>query len=157
MDPAVQHYIDSIPDADRPLFDRLQSLILELYPDAEVTISYQIPTYKVGRRRVYLGCGKMACRWAPRRCASDRDLMRMPTFRVVSGSSHALTTYRSWYSAVPGVTPHDGSSRAHSGYSSTTCPFGEPTVLARVPLRWHAGCSLVPWNTPGWSSMKSEE
>jgi hypothetical protein len=65
MDPAVQHYIDSIPDAHRPLFDRLQSLILELYPDAEVTISYQIPTYKVGRRRVYLGCGKMACRWGP--------------------------------------------------------------------------------------------
>jgi hypothetical protein len=58
MDPAVQGYIDAIPDRQRPLFDRLQSLILELYPDAEITISYGIPTYKIGRRRVYLGLWK---------------------------------------------------------------------------------------------------
>jgi uncharacterized protein YdhG (YjbR/CyaY superfamily) len=58
MDPAVQQYIDAIPDAHRPLFDRLHWLILELYPDAEVTISYQIPSYKVGGRRVYLGLWK---------------------------------------------------------------------------------------------------
>jgi uncharacterized protein YdhG (YjbR/CyaY superfamily) len=58
MDPAVQQYIDAIPDGHRPLFDHLQSLILELYPDAEIRISYQIPTYKVGRGRVYLGLWK---------------------------------------------------------------------------------------------------
>jgi uncharacterized protein YdhG (YjbR/CyaY superfamily) len=58
MDSAVQRYIDAIPDGHRQLFDRLQSLILELYPHAEVRISYQIPTYKVGRRRVYLGLWK---------------------------------------------------------------------------------------------------
>ena len=58
MDQAVQSYIDHIPDAKRPLFDRLQALILDLYPDAEVYISYQIPTYKVGKARVYLGLWK---------------------------------------------------------------------------------------------------
>jgi len=58
MDPAVQQYIDAIPERQRPLFDRLQSLILELYPDAEIVISYDIPTYRVGRRRVYLGLWK---------------------------------------------------------------------------------------------------
>jgi hypothetical protein len=58
MDPAVQSYIEAIPARQRPLFDRLESLILELYPDAETMISYGIPTYKVGRRRVYMGLWK---------------------------------------------------------------------------------------------------
>ena len=58
MDQAVQSYIDAIPEMKRPLFDRLQSLILELYPDAEIVISYHIPTYKVGRGRVWLGLWK---------------------------------------------------------------------------------------------------
>jgi len=58
MDPAVQSYIEAIPELQRPLFDRLQSLILDLYPDAEIYISYQIPTYKVNGRRVYLGLWK---------------------------------------------------------------------------------------------------
>ncbi len=59
VDPAVQNYIDAIPETHRSLFDRLQ-LILELYPDAEIMISYGIPTYKVGRRKrsVYLGLWK---------------------------------------------------------------------------------------------------
>jgi uncharacterized protein YdhG (YjbR/CyaY superfamily) len=55
MDEAVQRYIDAIPADRRPLFDRLQALILELYPDAEVVISYQIPTYKARGGRVSLG------------------------------------------------------------------------------------------------------
>ena len=58
MDPAVQSYIDAIPPGQRPLFDRLQSLILDLFPDAEVRISYQVPTYQVGRGRVSLGLWK---------------------------------------------------------------------------------------------------
>jgi uncharacterized protein YdhG (YjbR/CyaY superfamily) len=58
MDPDVQSYIDAIPERQRALFDRLQSLILELYPNAKIGISYRIPSYKVGRRRVYLGLWK---------------------------------------------------------------------------------------------------
>jgi uncharacterized protein YdhG (YjbR/CyaY superfamily) len=33
-------------------------LILEVHPDASVVISYQIPTYKMGRNRLYLGVWK---------------------------------------------------------------------------------------------------
>jgi uncharacterized protein YdhG (YjbR/CyaY superfamily) len=55
---SVQNYIDAIPAQQRPLFDRLQSLILELYPDAEIVISYQIPTYKARGGRVSLGLWK---------------------------------------------------------------------------------------------------
>ena len=55
VDEAVQRYIEAIPAEHCALFDRLHGLILAAYPDAAVVISYQIPTYKVGRRRLYVG------------------------------------------------------------------------------------------------------
>ncbi len=58
MDEAVRAYIDGIAPEHRPLFDRLHRLILAAHPDAAVVISYQIPTYKVGRRRLYVGAWK---------------------------------------------------------------------------------------------------
>jgi uncharacterized protein YdhG (YjbR/CyaY superfamily) len=58
VDEAVRIYVEAIPAEQRPLFDRLQSLILELYPEAEVVLSYQIPTYKAKGGRVSLGLWK---------------------------------------------------------------------------------------------------
>ena len=58
MDDAVQAYIDAIPAAHRPLFDRIHSLILAVRPDANVVLSYSMPTYKVGSRRLYLATWK---------------------------------------------------------------------------------------------------
>jgi uncharacterized protein YdhG (YjbR/CyaY superfamily) len=58
MDDAVRDYIDAIPSEHRPLFDRLHRLVLEAHPDAAVVLSYQIPTYKVGRHRLFLGVWK---------------------------------------------------------------------------------------------------
>ncbi len=58
MDDAVRDYIHAIAPEHRPLFDRLHRLILEAHPDAAVVISYQIPTYKVDRRRLYVGVWK---------------------------------------------------------------------------------------------------
>jgi uncharacterized protein YdhG (YjbR/CyaY superfamily) len=55
MDDAVRRYIDAIDPAYRPLFDRLHRLILEVRPEAEVGLSYKLPTYKVGRRRLHVG------------------------------------------------------------------------------------------------------
>ena len=57
-DRAVQEYVDAIPPRDRPLFDRLHALILDLYPEADIVISYQIPTYKARGGRVSLGLWK---------------------------------------------------------------------------------------------------
>jgi uncharacterized protein YdhG (YjbR/CyaY superfamily) len=54
MDQAVREYIDAIAPEHRPLFDRLHRLVLEARPDAAVVLSYQMPTYKVGRRRLFL-------------------------------------------------------------------------------------------------------
>jgi uncharacterized protein YdhG (YjbR/CyaY superfamily) len=55
MDDDVRAYIEGIAPEHRPLFDRLHGLILAEHPDADVVLSYKIPTYKVGRRRLYLG------------------------------------------------------------------------------------------------------
>jgi uncharacterized protein YdhG (YjbR/CyaY superfamily) len=58
VDDVVQDYIDAIAPEHRPLFDRLHTLILEEHPDAAVVLSYQIPTYKVGGRRLFVGVWK---------------------------------------------------------------------------------------------------
>jgi uncharacterized protein YdhG (YjbR/CyaY superfamily) len=54
VDEAVQAYIEAIPPGHRPLFDRLHRLVLDAYPDATVVLSYRMPTYRVGRRRLFL-------------------------------------------------------------------------------------------------------
>jgi uncharacterized protein YdhG (YjbR/CyaY superfamily) len=58
MEDAVRDYIDAIAPEHRPLFDRLHRLVLEAHPDAAVVLSYEIPTYKVGRRRLFIGVWK---------------------------------------------------------------------------------------------------
>ena len=58
VDEAVRGYIDAIPPEHRPLFDRLQKLILGLYPEATVVISYKIPTYRVEKGRLHIGTWK---------------------------------------------------------------------------------------------------
>lgn len=58
MDEAVQGYVEKIPAEYRPLFDRLHRLIMTVHPDATVALSYSIPTYRVGQRRLYVGAWK---------------------------------------------------------------------------------------------------
>jgi uncharacterized protein YdhG (YjbR/CyaY superfamily) len=58
MDDAVRHYIEAIAPEHRPLFDRLHRLVMEAHPEATVVLSYQMPTYKVGRQRLFLGVWK---------------------------------------------------------------------------------------------------
>lgn len=71
MDERVRAYIDNIAAEHRPLFDRLHGLILEAHPTAEVRISYDIPTYQVGSRKLFVGAwrhGISIYGWPP-----DRD------------------------------------------------------------------------------------
>ena len=55
MDPGVVAYIEGIPPARRPLFDRLHAIVLAEHPDAEVALAYGMPAYRLGRRRLNLG------------------------------------------------------------------------------------------------------
>src|SRR5947209_10601348 len=58
MDDAVRGYVDAIAVEHRQVFDRLHRLIIETHPGAVVMLSYGIPTYKVGTRRLYVGAWK---------------------------------------------------------------------------------------------------
>jgi uncharacterized protein YdhG (YjbR/CyaY superfamily) len=87
VDEAVRDYIDGIPAGHRPLFDRLHRLILESYPDAIVVLSYGMPTYKVGRRRLHVGAwqhGVSLYGWPQERAADF--VSRHPGLRTSKGT-----------------------------------------------------------------------
>ena len=58
MDEDVATYIEAIGPERRPLFDRLHAIVLSEHPDAEVMLSYGMPAYRVGARRLNLGVWK---------------------------------------------------------------------------------------------------
>jgi uncharacterized protein YdhG (YjbR/CyaY superfamily) len=58
MNRDVQKYIAAIGPEHRPLFDRLQGLVLEVHPSAEVAFSYKMPTYRVEEHRIFLAVWK---------------------------------------------------------------------------------------------------
>ena len=58
MDDAVREYIDAIAPEHRPLFDRIHRLVLETHPDATLVLSYGMPLYRLGRRRLFVGVWK---------------------------------------------------------------------------------------------------
>jgi uncharacterized protein YdhG (YjbR/CyaY superfamily) len=87
MDEAVQRYIDGLAAEHRPLFDRLHGLILAMHPDAAVVLSYKIPTYKVGNRRLYVGAWKHGLSiydW--QRGHDDASISRHPALKTSKGT-----------------------------------------------------------------------
>lgn len=58
MDDAVRRYRDEIASECQPTFDRLHELIAGTCPDAELVLSYGMPTYRIGRRRLNVGVWK---------------------------------------------------------------------------------------------------
>lgn len=47
MNPSVKRYFDTVPESRKSRLDNLHTLILELYPEADVDLSYKMPTYRV--------------------------------------------------------------------------------------------------------------
>ena len=91
MDEQVQAYLDAVPAVTRPLFDRVHRLVTEVYPAAQVVLSYRMPTYVVGVRRLHVGAWKHGLSlygWEPGRDAgfaarhpeldSGRGTLRLP-------------------------------------------------------------------------------
>lgn len=58
IDDAVRRYRDEMDSEQRPMFDRLHQLIVATCPEAEVVLSYGMPTYRIGRRRLNVGAWK---------------------------------------------------------------------------------------------------
>jgi uncharacterized protein YdhG (YjbR/CyaY superfamily) len=44
----VQSYLDSVPKNRRERFMSLHNLIIQLYPEAAIDMSFRMPTYRVG-------------------------------------------------------------------------------------------------------------
>jgi len=47
MNKEVQNYIDKLPEERKVIFEKLQSLILDLYPNLEILIWFGMPTYRI--------------------------------------------------------------------------------------------------------------
>ena len=54
----MQEYLEAVPATHRPLYDRLHRLVLEVHPGAQVVLSYRMPTYVVGERRLHVAVWK---------------------------------------------------------------------------------------------------
>jgi hypothetical protein len=57
-DAAVRNYIDRIPTEQRPLFDRVHGLVIDSHPGVAVALSYGMPTYRIGDRRLHVAAWK---------------------------------------------------------------------------------------------------
>ncbi|MDH3418499.1 MAG: DUF1801 domain-containing protein [Gammaproteobacteria bacterium] len=44
----VKRYLAAVPENRKPLVERLHGLIVGLYPEVAIDMSYRMPTYKVG-------------------------------------------------------------------------------------------------------------
>jgi hypothetical protein len=55
VDPGVAEYVAALQADQRLLFERIHSLILDACPTAQVVLSYKMPTYRLGKRRLHVG------------------------------------------------------------------------------------------------------
>ncbi|HEY3014281.1 MAG TPA: DUF1801 domain-containing protein [Nocardioides sp.] len=58
MHKIVRDYIEAAPPEHRALFERIYDLIVADHPDAEIGLSYNMPVFRQGRRRLYVGAWK---------------------------------------------------------------------------------------------------
>lgn len=58
MDADFQAYVDGIAPEFRPLFDRLHDIVVAAHPEAALALAYDMPTYRLGKRRLNLGVWK---------------------------------------------------------------------------------------------------
>ena len=87
MNADVQRYADGIAPEHRPLFDRLRALVLEVAPGAVEKLSYGMPTYVVGKRKLSLGAwrhGLSLYGWGENR--DGGFLERHPELRTSKGT-----------------------------------------------------------------------
>jgi uncharacterized protein YdhG (YjbR/CyaY superfamily) len=54
----VATYLEAVDPERRPLFDRVHRLVLEVRPDAELVLSYKMPTFVAGEQQLHVGVWK---------------------------------------------------------------------------------------------------
>lgn len=58
LPPDVQTYLDGVAAQHRPMWDRIERIVRVLHPDVELCITYDMPTFVVGERRLPVGVWK---------------------------------------------------------------------------------------------------
>lgn len=91
-DPAAAAYIDAIPPQHRALFGRIHRLILETCPGATVVLSYNMPTYQAGTRRLHLGVWKHGVSiYGWKACGDGGFTARHPDLQTSTGTIRIRT------------------------------------------------------------------
>ncbi len=58
MDAGVRAYVAAVAPPHRELYDRVHRLVLQAHPSATTAMSYAMPSYVVGGRRLHVGAWK---------------------------------------------------------------------------------------------------
>ena len=81
---SVDEYIAAQPVETQARLRELRAIIRQVVPDATEVISYDMPTYKLGRRRVQFGAAKHHC--ALYGSAIDRFTNELRDFKTLKGT-----------------------------------------------------------------------
>ena len=81
---SVDEYISAQPVETQARLRELRAIIRQVVPDATEVISYDMPTYKLGGRRVQFGAAKRHC--ALYGSAIDRFTNELRDFKTLKGT-----------------------------------------------------------------------
>ena len=81
---SVDQYIAAQPVETQARLRELRAIIRQIVPDATEVISYDLPTYKLGRSRVQFGAAKRHC--ALYGSAIDRFTDELRDFKTLKGT-----------------------------------------------------------------------
>ena len=89
----IQDYVRSGTPEQRKLFSRLERIILEMYPKAEIGIAYGVPTYGRKPGRVGLGYWKQGVSFFPYSgSALDAFRKAYPAIKTSTGTVNFQTS-----------------------------------------------------------------
>jgi uncharacterized protein YdhG (YjbR/CyaY superfamily) len=92
VDQEVVDYIADIRAEHRPLFERVHGLILEACPQADVTLSYGMPTYRLGKGRLNVAAWRHGISIYGWKASGDGGLSdRHPELRTGAGTIQLRT------------------------------------------------------------------
>lgn len=93
MDDAVQAFLDAIASERRHLFDRIHRLVVGCRPDAELRLSYGMPTFVTPQGRMHVGVWKHGLSFYGWEAGRDGGFLdRHPELKAHKGTIHVSPT-----------------------------------------------------------------
>ena len=121
MSSDVAAYVRAIDPARRPLFDRVHGLVTEVHPDAQMVLSYGMPTYVVGGQQLHVGVWKHGLSFYGRELRRDgglaerypqldngRGTLKLPLRHAAQITDEALRAFLAAVLSTPEQRPRAG-------------------------------------------------